>query len=97
MSWSPALWFVGSGLRVLVGGGGTVCATVGDGVGDGEGDGVSGVGVGVDVAVGIGVGLTTLTTGRGQAEAPTAPRIRPITKAATTAPMEFRLEITGQA
>jgi len=97
MSWSPALWFVGSGLRVLVGGGGTVCATVGDGVGDGEGDGVSGVGVGVDVAVGVGVGLVTLTTGRGQREPPTAPRIRPTTKAPATAAMAFRFEITHQA
>ena len=97
MSWSPALWLVGSGLRVLVGGGGTVCATVGDGVGDGEGDGVSGVSVGVGVAVGVGVGLVTLTTGRGQTEAPTAPRIRPTTKAPTTAAMAFRFEITHQA
>ena len=91
------MWFVGSGLRVLVGGGGTVCATVGDGVGDGEGDGVSGVGVGVDVAVGVGVGLVTLTTGRGQREPPTAPRIRPTTKAPATAAMAFRFEITHQA
>src|SRR3979490_1293954 len=97
MSWSPALWFVGSGLRVLVGGGGTVCATVGDGVGDGEGDGVSGGGVGVDVAVGVGGGLVTLTTGRGQREPPTAPRIRPTTKAPATAAMAFRFEITHQA
>jgi hypothetical protein len=52
--------------------------------------------VAVGVAVAVGVGLPTLTTGRGHAEAPTAPRITPTTKAARTAATAFRVEITQQ-